>query len=606
MRQIMLLVLPAACQTPHSDTALEADTALPASGWFDEAVLDPPFHHANAVWAGAALLDFDGDGWLDIFFTNGASHPDALYRNNGDGTFTDVAAQAGVDSLEESGSVVAGDIDNDGDTDLIVQTECSTGSWSPTGLGLADGARRILRNSGDGTFTATAIEGDAVELRHCGVSMTLGDLNSDGWLDLVMLNGSDPDVTPPWIFDKHAEEAVNAVMLGDGRGSFLEPVALDGTETSFAAVLLDRNADGRLDLVIGEGGGHVETHLQDDDGTLSVSQHLSRETGQGLWMGLAVADFDNDADLDLYGTNMGLSPFILGYTSVVETFPGSVFFESDLSAPQGNSEILVDGIYPFHGLFLADGESLVRTVWPLSAPQLLAGDLLTADNAGSYTAWTNARNLERYAWSWGVVPVDVDADGWVDVAFTSNNCSAPMDIIWTEEQGAGPGGLLLNDHGAGFVDVTWEAGVANLDEEGRYQDGRGLVTGDLNNDGYPDLVYVNRTYNTSENSAGGQHLGQPRIWLSQPRSGGWLQIKLIGSTSSRDPMGAVVLLDDGEHTRALPYGVGGGTSSSSELLLTVGLGEVQSVDLEVRFPSGATASLTDVAANQRISIEEPQ
>ena len=72
------------------------------------------------------------------------------------------------------------------------------------------------------------------------------------------------------------------------------------------------------------------------------------------------------------------------------------------------------------------------------------------------------------------------------MAFTSNNCSAPMDIIWTEFSGAGPGGLLRNLDGAGFEDVTWTAGVANL-----------------NNDGYPDLVYANRTDNTSENSAAG-------------------------------------------------------------------------------------------------------
>ena len=76
---------------------------------FTEAELSPPFFHVNSIWAGVALLDYNNDDWLDIFLTNGHSHADALYHNNGDGTFTDVAAEAGVSSLDENGAAVAGD-----------------------------------------------------------------------------------------------------------------------------------------------------------------------------------------------------------------------------------------------------------------------------------------------------------------------------------------------------------------------------------------------------------------------------------------------------------------------------------------------------------------
>ena len=575
--------------------------------WFEEARLEPAFAHAGAVWAGAALLDYDADGWLDLFLTNGKSHLDALYRNNGDGSFTDQAAAAGFTSLGESGAVVAGDIDNDGDEDLIVSDECSTGSWGDEGQSEWDGDKRLYRNNGDGTFTEESlpIDPDYEQTLHfCTISMTLLDVDQDGWLDLVLSNGSDPDIAPPWIFDKHSTEAVNYIYKGDGAGSFEEVIQLQGTVVTFTAVGEDLNGDGRMDLILGQGGLKLEVQLQAEDGSFQPSD-ASAQVARGLWMGIAVADFDHDGDMDLYGTNMGLSPLMAGYDSIEGFYPGKVTQVVDPFDPEGEVTEVRDWVDPSHAMLLDEGGRLVQTDWPLVADQLLAGDLFT-DPSGQYPELLQPAGLSRYAWSWGAAPADIDADGWTDVLFTSNNCSAPMNIIWDEEHGAGPGGYLHNDAGVGFTDQTWLLGIENTDAMGRYQDGRGLAVGDLNNDGYPDLVFANRTYNPTESSAGAEVVGTPHIWLSraQTRTNHWLQVDLEGTESNRDGIGAILTLRDGETSWVHPFGPGGATNSSHERMLTVGLGEATQVELSVRFPSGITVEVGTVEADQRITVRE--
>ena len=578
-----------------SDTDTDSGQTTNDDHWFDEAELVPPFEHVNTVWSGVALLDYDDDGWLDIFFPNGLTAKDALYRNQGDGTFVDMAEEAGVDSLGENGAAVAGDLDNDGDTDLVVNTACSTGTYDELGGVFLDGGAILYLNNGDGTFTDVDIDlgdEDPEIMTWCTTSLGLADYDGDGVLDMLVSNHVDPDLNPPWIFTKTDDYARNFILLGDGDGNFSKGVIFEETDTteyyvSFVMASLDVDMDGRLDLLIGQGGDALRVCPQAEDGSFGTDKLVeAQDSGRGLWMGLAVADYDGDLDFDVYATNQGLSPYMVGYDNT---------YAIDL--------VMDEWINNSHSLLLYEDDEFAPADWPVEAEFLLAGDLFDGLN-GTYDDWMEPQGLDRYPWSWGAVPLDADADGWMDVAFTSNNCSPPMCIIWTEDLGAGPGGLLLNDKGQGFIDVTWEAGVENTDELGQYQDGRGIATGDLNNDGYADLVYANRSYNSSQTDPLAQEVGVPHVFLSRERDANWLQIDLEGTTSNRDGIGSVVRITTEETERVYIFGAGGSTNSSNERLVTLGLGDATSVDIEVIFPSGNSVEVTDVQANQRITIEE--
>ena len=575
---------------------------------FYPGILEPKFYHANSVWAGAALLDFDGDGALDIFLTNGVNHPNALYQNMGDGIFTDVAEAAGVDSIRETGAAVSGDLDNDGDPDLIVNVPCATGTYGTETLWANDGDKIVYRNNGDGTFSEVELSLPAAQselIRRCGVSISLSDLDRDGILDLVVANSHDPDIAPPWAFYKAQPDSEPYVLYGDGDASFDRVGEYFGASGNFVTAQLDLDRDGQQDILVGTVGRELEIHLQDDGG-FPISERL--DSGAGLWMGMALADFDGDLDLDIYATNEGLSALMHGYDNLFDAITGSAAANgSTWASPE--SPLSTTNIYswvnPFHSLFLQDdGFFTLASDWPLQADHPLAGDLFDG-MSGAYEQWVGPRGLERLPWAWGVSALDADADGWMDVAFTGNNAGAPLSIVWEEARGAGPGGLLQNTKGTGFVDVTWSAGVANLDEAGRYQDGRGLAVGDLNGDGYPDLVFANRSYNPSHTDPLAQEPGVPRIWLSTPRAGRWLQIDLVGTTSNRDGIGAQVEIEGSERAWLHAFGAGGSTCSSNERLLTVGLGDEEQVDVTVTFPSGIVVQETGVAVDQRIVVVEP-
>ena len=607
--------------SPSDDTGWPAVTP---GLMYDQAVLMPPFQNGNAAWAGVALLDFDGDGWLDIFFTNGLGQPTALYRNLGGTHFRDVGGDVGAALSEQIGSVAAGDVDNDGDPDLVLGVECSWGTLDEEGNSVGDGSIILLRNEG-GQFERLSVPfTEATSLRGvCPSSVSLFDGDNDGSLDIMIDSGIDPDKLFPWKFALTEEEALDVLLYGNGDGTFgreqvvssdlwadLNPDGLaPRSTTTFASAFFDVDGDGNIDRLSGEGGRALMSFVRDEDGEFVPMTEWLPASGMGQWMGMAVADFNGDGLLDVYATNQGISPLIVGYDNLKDF---AAHLEAIGEGPATEDEIGELWLNPFHSLFIntEDLGLVERYDWPTVAQFGMAADDYVppvVDDEILNPHWYPLDNLQRYPWGWGAAALDANLDGWTDVAFTGNNCGAPMTIIWDEEHGAGPGGLLLNQQGNGFVDAIIDWDIANVDDQGRYQDGRGIAVGDLNQDGLADLVFANRSYNPTQSDPLAQVAGVPRVLLSnsKPRAGNWLRVDVQGTASNRDGIGSVVTVDLGDRSVVRALGAGGATNSSNERTVLLGVGESETVDVTVRFPSGTEAVVSGVDANQSILVVEP-
>jgi hypothetical protein len=249
--------------------------------------------------AGAAWLDYNSDGWLDLYLTNGRNHQDALFRNNGDGSFTDVADAAGLGSTIGATGVTVGDINNDGHPDLFL-----SGDGGMMGLFGSSQARMYL-NNGNGTFTdITASAG--VDEALTPLSAAFADINNDSYLDLfVAVCGS----------LRNQQQHPNVLYLNNGDNTFSEIAESAGVKSPIGACITffsDYNEDGWMDLFVGNcndiqlDAGPVQLFRNNGDNTFT-DVGAAAGLGKGLWMGFAPGDADNDGDIDLFVTNTGAS-----------------------------------------------------------------------------------------------------------------------------------------------------------------------------------------------------------------------------------------------------------------------------------------------------------
>ncbi|NJL12703.1 MAG: choice-of-anchor D domain-containing protein [Microscillaceae bacterium] len=482
----------------------------------------------SLMGGGIAILDYDQDGWEDVYLTSGQLR-DQFYRNKGDGTFTEIGLEAGfaiTESLLTLGAI-AFDYDNDGWPDLLVMT----GENSPC---------LLFHNQGDGTFAEVGASAGLIH-RAFSLSATAGDFNRDGWLDIYVANYVDEASA---LIEN--EEVVgfdhlcyaDYLYLNQGNGTFVEMAAalgMDEAGCGLAVVFTDYDQDGDPDMLIANDFGEwvlPNVLWQNEAPALGVSdQSQASGLNAALYgMGLAIGDYDLDGDWDYYVTNLG--------RNVLHRNQGNATFV-DVSTAAGVENTYADG-------------------------------LLTT--------------------GWGTAFIDVNHDTYPDL-FVANGQIPAADFIATAPED--PNKLYLNQGNGTFADVSEAAGVDSPWK------GRGMAYTDYDRDGDLDVLVacVSATPNSGEHSL-----------LYQNQYAGphhWLQIKLVGTVSNRDALGSRVQVEAGGQSLLRELSSGGSHASSHSPILHVGLGAATVVDqITVYWPNGGVQTLTNVAANQRITIVE--
>jgi hypothetical protein len=501
--------------------------------------------------SGVGLIDYDNDGWLDIYFVNGSTvdalsgkavgPKAALFHNNHDGTFTDVAAKAGVTNDRWGVGVAIADYDNDGWPDIYVTNF---------------GKNRLYHNNHDGTFTDVA-EKAGVTLGNWSTGATWGDYDGDGHLDLFV---------PGYVHYDMANQPLSSnlgatlcqfrgeeVMCGP-RGLKGEPDHLfhnngDGTFTDvsekagvgdksayygLASLFIDVNGDGKPDLLVADDSTPNYLYLNKGDGTFEDASYASgyalnengRETAS---MGIAFGDYRNNGLVDFYNTT-----FSDDYNPLYRNDDNANF--TDVSYPMGIAEPTI----PFLG--------------------------------------------------WGDAFLDFDNDGWKDIVIANGHVYPIADHTSWGTTWAQRALLFHNIEGKKFdlMPAVAGTGLANV------YVGRGLAVGDLFNDGKLDVVI-----NVLD--------GPPALLRNVSTDNHhWLELKLVGGPKSpRDAVGATVYLTSGGQRQRGDVVSGGSYASTHDPRLHFGLGDATSVDvIEVHWPSGAKEKFTISKIDQIVTLVE--
>jgi enediyne biosynthesis protein E4 len=488
---------------------------------------------------GVGLLDYNNDGLLDIFFVNGGHVRDRmakpisfdrrnpaywnrLYRQNLDGSFSDVTRQAGLADAGEANygmGVAVGDYDNDGFPDIYV-----------TNFG-----RNILyHNNGDGTFTDVTAQA-GVAAGGWSVSAGFFDYDNDGRLDLFVTR----------YLDWSVEESKTC---GSEKPTYCPP----GDFPAITNILYHNRGDGTFEDV-------------------SVSSGIAAKKGHGL--GVAFADYDGDGHTDVFVANDVTNQFLFhnngnGTFSECGLDSGAALSEGG-RMPSGMGVVFQD--YDNDGL-----PDLLITQLPHDPYVLLHND-----GQGSFSAQELEAGLGVLSGStsgWGVGLEDFDNDGWKDAFIVQGHVFDNVQFYDDSLRYREPPLLALN-HKGHFerADPGSDFAVA----------GRGAAFGDLNNDGWIDVVTTS--------------LGEaPQFYFNRRGPFHWLTITLRGKRSNRDGFGARVEVNG--QTRFAT--AAGSYLSSNDKRLHFGLGSAQTADIEIRWPSGIRQVLRGVKADQFIVIEE--
>ena len=501
----------------------------------------------DSMCGGVAVLDYDNDGWMDIFLVNGSTledlragkcHPSRLFRNNHDGSFTDVSAKAGLNHCGWGFGVAVGDYDNDGWEDLYV-------TYLDGGV--------LYHNNHDGTFSDVTAKAGVGDQGEWGTSAAFSDYDNDGSLDLYVANYVDIDLDHLPEFGSSPFCSYRGIPVACG------PRGLKGARDR----LYHNNGDGTF---------------------TDVTEKLNIDPGNYYGLGVLWLDYDKDGCPDLYVANDS-TPSLLyhndckgGFTEV--GVPAGVAYSSDGREEAGMGIDSAD--YDHDGW-----PDMVKTNFSDDANNLYhnGGDGEFADLAGA----ADFGPISIPFLGFGVKFFDADNDGWDDIFIANGHVNPQVDghsfgVTYAERPF-----LFHNLRNGRFEEVGRQAGTAL----NKAYVGRGVAIADFRNDGREDVLMTVLD-------------GSPVLLRNEsPAEGHWITVRLIGSKSNRDGFGARVEVKAHDVSEMREVRANSGFESASDPRAHFGLGKASQADtIVVRWPSGKVDTIEHQAADQFLTIKE--
>ena len=494
---------------------------------------------------GVAAGDYNNDGWVDLFIVRGDIGPNLLYRNKGDSTFEDVAAEAGVaytksatENYRNSGPGFA-DMDGDGDLDLFIG-------------GLEGDPAKIYRNKGDGTFEDVTVGSglEAMNARYT-LSSAFGDYDLDGDLDMFLGHWGTPrnkmhdqlpwprttenlwrnDTGPDGVIrftDVSLPAGISESIVDDDPQESFGGADHDYTfSPTFARITNDRYPD----LVISSDFRTSPYYTNDGDGTFTdatVRDVIIDRNG----MGSALGDYDGDGDLDWFVSSIWTDPAVR-----TERF-------------------------------------------------FTVGNRLYRNDGGEFADVTVEAGVRDGGWGWGSCFADFDNDGNLDLYHTNGwPHSEPFAAYHFDTDTSR---LFMSDGEGVFTELSQEAGIVDNER------GHGIVCGDFDNDGDVDIFQMHR----NETNAG-------TLWRNDLSENNYLRVKLNGRSPNTAAAGARITLTVNGENQLREIMIGSNFTSQNPLVQVFGLGSSAQADITVEWPDGQTSSMDNVDANKLIPFEHP-
>jgi len=538
--------------TPHTFTQLPqlVDITGSTSIKFEHLSSPEQKYIVESMSGGVALIDYDRDGWPDIYFTNaqsvemalaGKKARSALYHNNHNGTFTDITDKAGVGYPCWAMGAAVGDYNNDGWPDLLVT---------------CFGGVVLYRNNGDGTFTDVTRQSGLSNDSGWATGAAFGDYDNDGWVDLFVSHYVALSLSNLPSFGSMKTCKYHGIDVQCG------PKGLNGSPDN----LYHNNADGTF---------------TDVSKKASVDDPQNRFGLTAVW-----SDFNNDGRLDLFVTNDGQPNYLYRndgdgrFTDVA--YLAGVAVNQD-GAEQANMGVAL-GDYQHNGLF-----SLAITHFNDEYTALFRNDGKMSFSDVSYASGI-APATTAYV-GWGDAFFDFDNDGWPDLLLVNGHVYPQVDSLDITAKYREPGLLFLNQHDGTFKNISNLVGPAIQTP----QVSRGMAVGDLFNDGRLDIVI--------ENLKGGPMILQPQGGPTNH----WISFALEGTKSNRLALNARVKAIAGDLVQTGEVLSGGSYLSQNDLRLHFGLGSKDHVDrVEILWPDGKMEVRSNLAADRFYTIKESE